>query len=167
MDQPYRIPEGARVGHVHLKVSDLERSIAFYSEVLGFELMQRFGDSAAFLSAGGYHHHVGLNTWSSRGGPAPARNATGLYHVAFLYPDRRSLAAALARVLEAGVTLQGAADHGVSEAIYFADPDGNGIEIYRDRPSGEWPREADGALAMVSDPLDLEALLREAGIPGR
>lgn len=162
MDQPWRIPDGACVGHVHLKVSDLERAIAFYTGVLGFELMQRFGDSAAFLSAGGYHHHVGLNTWTSRGGPAPARNATGLYHVAFLYPDRRSLAAALARVLEAGVKLQGAADHGVSEAIYFADPDGNGIEIYRDRPREQWPREADGTLSMVSDPLDLEALLREA-----
>lgn len=162
MARPHRIPDGVRVGHVHLKVSDLERSIAFYSEVLGFELMQRFGDSAAFLSAGGYHHHVGLNTWTSRGGPAPARNATGLYHVAFLYPDRRALATALARVLAAGVRLQGAADHGVSEAIYFADPDGNGIEIYRDRPREEWPREADGALAMVTDPLDLEALLRDA-----
>ncbi len=165
MEPTYRIPDGARVGHVHLKVSDLERSIEFYSRVLGFELTQRFGDSAAFLSAGGYHHHVGLNTWTSRGGPAPARNATGLFHAAFLYPDRASLAAALARVLEAGVRLQGAADHGVSEAIYFADPDGNGIEIYRDRPREEWPREADGALAMVTDPLDLEALLREAGGP--
>jgi len=162
METPYRIPDGAAVGHVHLKVSDLERAIAFYTGVLGFELMQRFGDSAAFLSAGGYHHHVGLNTWTSRGGPPPARNATGLYHVAFLYPDRRSLANALARVLAAGVPLQGASDHGVSEAIYLADPDGNGLELYRDRPRDEWPLDRDGRLAMVSDPLDLEALLRES-----
>ena len=169
MDRPYEIPDGASVGHVHLKVADLERAIAFYSGVLGFELMQRFGDSAAFLSAGGYHHHVGLNTWTSRGGPPPARNATGLYHVAFLYPDRRALAVALARVLSAGVPLQGAADHGVSEAIYLADPDGNGIELYRDRPREEWPRDRDGGLAMVTEPLDLEALLREAngGAPAR
>ena len=162
MERSYEIPAGACVGHVHLKVADLERAIAFYSGVLGFELVQRLGDAAAFLSAGGYHHHVGLNTWTSRGGPPPARNATGLYHVAFLYPDRRSLAAALARVLAAGVPLQGAADHGVSEAIYLADPDGNGIELYRDRPREEWPRDRDGGLAMVSEPLDLEALLREA-----
>ncbi len=165
MEQPYGIPAGACVGHVHLKVADLGRALAFYSGVLGFELTQRYGDGAAFLSAGGYHHHVGLNTWTSRGGPPPARDATGLYHVAFLYPDRRSLAAAVARVLAAGVPLQGAADHGVSEAVYLADPDGNGIELYRDRPREEWPRDADGALAMVTEPLDLEALLSEAG-PG-
>jgi len=163
METPYVVPGGTTVGHVHLKVSDLERAIAFYSGVLGFELVQRLGDGAAFLSAGGYHHHVGLNTWTSRGGPPPARHATGLYHVAFLYPDRRALAVAVARVVAAGVPLQGAADHGVSEAIYLADPDGNGLELYRDRPREEWPRDRDGALAMVSDPLDLEALLREAG----
>lgn len=163
MEQPYVVPAGTRVGHVHLKVSDLERAIAFYSGVLGFELVQRLGDGAAFLSAGGYHHHVGLNTWTSRGGPPPARHATGLYHAAFLYPDRHALAVAVARVLAAGVPLQGAADHGVSEAVYLADPDGNGIELCRDRPPEEWPRDRDGGLAMVTEPLDLEALLREAG----
>ena len=165
MESPYEIPADTAIGHVHLKVADLGRSIAFYTDVLGFALMQRMGDSAAFLSAGGYHHHIGLNTWSSRGGPPPARNATGLYHAAILYPDRRSLGRAVARVLAAGVPLQGAADHGVSEAIYLADPDGNGLELYRDRPQAEWPRDASGELLMVSDPLDLEALLREAGPP--
>jgi catechol 2,3-dioxygenase len=162
MKADYEIPPGTGIGHVHLKVADLERAIAFYSGVLGMHLMQRLGDSAAFLSAGGYHHHIGLNTWTSRGGPRPARDATGLYHTAILYPDRRSLAGALRRVLAAGIPLQGAADHGVSEAIYLADPDGNGVELYRDRPRPEWPRDANGELQMVSDPLDLEALLREA-----
>jgi catechol 2,3-dioxygenase len=166
MERPYVIPGRAVIGHVHLKVADLERAIAFYSGVLGFELTQRYGDSAAFLSAGGYHHHIGLNTWTSRGGPAPPGRATGLYHAAILYPDRPALAAAVARVLEAGVPLQGAADHGVSEAVYLADPDGNGLELYRDRPPGEWPRDAAGELLMGSDPLDLEALLREAGDAG-
>jgi len=165
MESPYEIPPATVIGHVHLKVADLDRAVAFYSGVLGFALIQRMGDSAAFLSAGGYHHHIGLNTWSSRGGPPPARNATGLYHAAILYPDRRSLAKAVARVLAAGVPLQGAADHGVSEAIYLADPDGNGLELYHDRPRPEWPRDAAGELVMVSDPLDLEALLREAGPP--
>jgi catechol 2,3-dioxygenase len=165
MERSYTIPAATVIGHVHLKVADLDRAIAFYSDVLGFELMQRMGDSAAFLSAGGYHHHIGLNTWTSRGGPPPARHSTGLYHVAILYPDRRALASALARVLAAGVPLQGAADHGVSEAIYLADPDGNGLELYRDRPREEWPRDAAGDLAMVSDPLDLDALLREAPSP--
>lgn len=165
MGSPYEVPPATAIGHVHLKVADLDRSIAFYAGVLGFALMQRLGDSAAFLSAGGYHHHIGLNTWSSRGGSPPARNATGLYHAAILYPDRRSLASAVARVLAAGVPLQGAADHGVSEAIYLADPDGNGLELYRDRPQAEWPRDAAGELLMVSDPLDLEALLREAEPP--
>lgn len=162
MSERYVIPAATTIGHVHLKVADLERAIAFYTRVLGFELMQRYADSAAFLSAGGYHHHLGLNTWTSRGGPAPARNATGLYHVAILYPDRRALATAVGRVLAAGVPLQGAADHGVSEAIYLADPDGNGLELYRDRPRAEWPRDAAGELALVTEPLDLEALLREA-----
>lgn len=162
MPERYVIPAAATIGHVHLKVADLERAVAFYTRVLGFELIQRYGDGAAFLSAGGYHHHLGLNTWTSRGGPAPARDATGLYHVAILYPDRRTLATAVGRVLAAGVPLQGAADHGVSEAIYLADPDGNGLELYRDRPRAEWPRDAAGELVMVTEPLDLEALLREA-----
>lgn len=151
--------EDIRVGHVHLKVADLERSIAFYRDVLGFDLMQRMGDSAAFLSAGGYHHHVGLNTWESRGGSAPPRGATGLYHAAFLFLSRAALADAVRRVLEAGVPLDGASDHGVSEAIYLRDPDGNGIELYRDRPREEWPRGDDGELAMFTRPLDLDALL--------
>lgn len=156
------IDPNVRVGHVHLKVSDLERSIAFYRDVLGLELTQRMGDSAAFLSAGGYHHHVGLNTWHSRGGDSPSRRATGLYHAAFLYPSRAALANALRRLRTAGVALDGASDHGVSEALYLRDPDGNGLELYRDRPRDEWPRDADGGLAMFTRPLDLEALL-EAG----
>lgn len=151
-----------RIGHVHLKVADLDRSLAFYRDVMGFELQQRYGGQAAFLSAGGYHHHVGLNTWESRGGTPPAPHHTGLYHVAFLYPDRAALGAALKRVLEAGVELDGAADHGVSEAIYFRDPDNNGIEIYRDRAPEDWPRDANGELAMANAPLDLNALLAEA-----
>lgn len=151
-----------RVGHIHLKVTNLDRAIAFYRDVLGFALTQRYGQAAAFLSAGGYHHHVGLNTWHSKGtGPAPER-AAGLYHVAFLFPDRPSLAAALKRVLDAGTKLDGAADHGVSEAVYFRDPDGNGIELYVDRAPGDWPRDADGELAMVNDPLDVPGLLAEA-----
>ncbi len=150
------------IGHVHLKVSDLDRAIAFYRDVLGFELQQRMSDEAAFLSAGGYHHHIGLNTWESKGGSPPPPGSTGLYHFAIRYPDRRALANALKRVLEAGIPI-GASDHGVSEAIYFADPDGNGIEIYRDRPREEWPRarDADG-VAMMTAPLDLGALLAEA-----
>lgn len=151
-----------RIGHVHLKVADLERAIGFYSGVLGFEVQQRYGTQAAFLSAGGYHHHIGLNTWESRGGKPPARGTTGLYHTAFLYPDRASLADALRRLVQAGVPLEGASDHGVSEAIYLSDPDGNGVELYRDRPEAEWPRNADGSLAMVTKPLDLQALLAEA-----
>jgi catechol 2,3-dioxygenase len=156
------IDPAVRVGHVHLKVSDLERSVGFYRDVLGFELQQNYGHAAAFLSAGGYHHHVGLNVWESRGGSEPSPGHTGLYHVAFLYPDRASLGAAIARVLEAGVSLDGAADHGVSEAVYLRDPDGNGIELYRDRPQEEWPRDADGGLAMVNAPLDVAALVAEA-----
>lgn len=153
------LPQGARIGHVHLKVSDLDRAIAFYRDALGLELQQLYGDQAAFLSFDGYHHHLGLNTWHSAGGPRPAAHATGLYHTAFLYPDRAALAQALRRALAAGVRLEGAADHGVSEAIYFSDPDGNGIEIYRDRAPEEWPRDADGRIAMVNDRLDLDALL--------
>ncbi|HVL64900.1 MAG TPA: VOC family protein [Actinomycetota bacterium] len=152
----------AVIGHVHLKVSDLERSVAFYTDVLGFELQTTYGSDAAFLSAGGYHHHLGLNTWHSKGAsPAPAR-APGLYHFAVLYPDRASLAAAVRRVLEHGWPLDGAADHLVSEAIYLRDPDGNGIELYRDRPREEWPREPDGSLGMATLPLDVEGLLAEA-----
>jgi catechol 2,3-dioxygenase len=149
------------VGHIHLKVADLDRAIAFYREVLGFEVTGRLGDQAAFLSAGGYHHHIGLNTWESRGGSPPPRGATGLYHVAFLYPTRAALADALRRLIAAGIRLDGAADHGVSEALYLRDPDGNGIELYRDRPRDEWPRDASGRVAMVVEPLDVEALARE------
>lgn len=149
------------VGHVHLKVSDLERSIRFYADALGFDLIQRYGTQAAFLSAGGYHHHVGLNTWESRGGPPPARGTTGLFHVAFRYPDRASLADALRRLTEHGVSLDGASDHGVSEALYLHDPDGNGIELYWDRPREAWPRDERGELRMVTLPLDLQGLLVE------
>ncbi len=152
------------IGHVHLKVSDLERAIAFYRDVLGFELTQRFGDSAAFLGAGGYHHHIGLNTWESRGGRASAPGSTGLYHFAIRYPDRAALADALRRLRETGVTLDGASDHGVSEALYLRDPDGNGLELYWDRPRAEWPRAADGSLQMRTDPLDLRALLAAAAV---
>jgi catechol 2,3-dioxygenase len=151
-----------RIGHVHLKVADLERSLAFYCGVLGFELMQRL-PQAAFISAGGYHHHLGLNTWHSRGGSPPPPGATGLYHTAILYPTRAALADALKRVLDAGIPIDGASDHGVSEAIYLSDPDENGVELYRDRPPDEWPRDAAGAIRMVSDPIDLAALLKEAG----
>jgi catechol 2,3-dioxygenase len=156
----------ARIGHVHLKVADLDRAIGFYSAVLGFELQQKFGDRAAFLSAGGYHHHLGLNTWESLGGTPAPRGHTGLYHTAFLYPDRAQLADALRRVIRAGITIEGAADHGVSEAIYVSDPDGNGVELYRDRPESEWPRDAAGNLAMVNDPIDLKELLSQAPAEG-
>lgn len=155
-------PPATRIGHVHLKVADLDRAIAFYSDILGFSLTQRYGPGAAFLSAGGYHHHIGLNTWESAGGTPPPPGHTGLYHTAFLYPDRKSLANVLKSVVAAGVPLDGAADHGVSEAIYLRDPDGNGVELYRDRPEAEWPRDAQGRLAMVNAPLDLRALLAEA-----
>ncbi len=151
-----------RIGHVHLKVADLERAISFYRDVMGFDLQQRYGDQAAFLSAGGYHHHIGLNTWQSRNGAPPLRTATGLFHVAFVYPDRAALAQTLKHVTEAGVEITGAADHGVSEAVYFNDPDGNGIEIYRDKPQAEWPRDNTGALTMVNERLDIAALLAEA-----
>src|SRR5438309_8433661 len=150
------------IGHVHLKVADIDRALAFYRDVLGFEEMQRYGDQAAFISAGGYHHHIGLNTWESSGGSPPPANSTGLYHLAILYPDRAQLADALRRVLDAGIPLEGASDHGVSEAIYLRDPDGNGVELYRDRPKSEWPRAADGTIAMSTRALDLESLLAEA-----
>jgi catechol 2,3-dioxygenase len=159
MSEP--IDPGVDIGHVHLKVSDLERALAFYRDVLGFQEMARMGDQAAFLSAGGYHHHIGLNTWESRGGPPPPRGSTGLFHTAIRYPNRAALAKALRRVVEAGVPLTGASDHGVSEAIYLNDPDGNGVELYYDRPREEWQRDPDGNLVMVSEPFDLEALLAE------
>lgn len=159
MQQP--IDPRVTIGHVHLKVADLERALGFYCGVLGLELMQRMGDQAAFVSAGGYHHHIGLNTWESRGGTPPPREATGLYHVAILYPDRRALADALRRVLAAGIQLDGASDHGVSEALYLRDPDENGVELYRDRPETEWPRTPDGRLEMYSRRLDVAALLQE------
>mgnify|MGYP001827386479 CR=1 FL=1 len=161
----FRTHPETRVGHIHLRVANLDRAISFYRDILGFELQQRFGARAAFLSAGGYHHHIGLNTWQSEGGTPPAPGHTGLYHVAFLYPDRPALARTLQSVLDAGVEIDGAADHGVSEAVYFRDPDGNGIEIYRDRAPEDWPRDAAGDLAMVSDPIDLGALLAEARTP--
>ena len=148
------------IGHVHLKVADIDRALEFWSGVLGFEVQERFGAQAAFISAGGYHHHIGLNTWESHGGSPPPRNSTGLYHVAVRYPDRKTLADALRRVLDAGIPLDGASDHGVSEAIYLRDYDGNGVELYRDRPAAEWPRDG-GRLAMTLAPLDLEALLAE------
>jgi catechol 2,3-dioxygenase len=150
-----------RIGHVHLKVADLERAIGFYRDVLGFELMQRMGDQAAFLSAGGYHHHIGLNTWESLDGTAPPFGTTGLYHHAILYPTRAALADALRRVMAAKIPLEGAADHGVSEALYLRDPDGNGVELYVDRPRETWPRTADGKLAMYTRHLDLRELLAE------
>jgi catechol 2,3-dioxygenase len=152
-----------RIGHVHLKVSDLERAIAFYRDVLGFDLVQRYGRSAAFLSAGGYHHHIGLNTWESAGGRPPAPGTTGLYHVAIVFPTRAELSRALRQLLAAGVPLEGAADHGVSEALYLHDPDNNGVELYWDRPVEQWPRQADGELSMVTLPLDLNSLLAAEG----
>ena len=154
----------ADIGHVHLKVADIERALGFYRDVLGFEVQQQWGGQAAFVSAGGYHHHIGLNTWESLGGSPPPRGTTGLYHVAIRYPDRPALAKALRRVLEAGVRLDGASDHGVSVALYLRDPDENGIELYYDRPREEWPRADDGTgVAMFNAPVDLQALLVEAG----
>ena len=149
------------IGHVHLKVADLERALGFYCGVLGFELMQRFGTEAAFISAGGYHHHIGLNTWESKGGSPPEQGSTGLFHLAILYPDRASLADALRRLMKADIALDGASDHGVSEALYLRDPDQNGVELYRDRPAGEWPRTPGGGLAMFTRPLDLHDLLAQ------
>ncbi len=157
------INPGARIGHVHLKVADLDRALAFYCGVLGFELTQRYGEQAAFISAGGYHHHIGLNTWESRGVPPPPPDRTGLYHLAILYPTRAALADALRRLIAAGILLDGASDHGVSEALYLRDPDGNGVELYWDRPEEAWPRTPEGELAMFTRRLDLEGLLREAG----
>jgi catechol 2,3-dioxygenase len=150
------------IGHIHLKVSDLDRALAFYVGVLGFEVTLRLGDEAAFISAGGYHHHIGLNTWESKGAGPPSRNTTGLYHTAIRYPDRAALADALRRVLAAGIPLDGASDHGVSVALYLRDPDRNGVELYCDRPREEWPRDADGRLTMWTRPADLDALLAES-----
>lgn len=155
---------GVRLGHVHLKVADLGRSLRFYCGVLGFELMQRFGTSAAFISAGGYHHHIGLNTWESAGGSRPAPGTTGLYHLAVLYPTRSALADALRRLISAGISLDGASDHGVSEALYLRDPDDNGVELYWDRAEDLWPRNPDGTLAMYTRRLDLRSLLSEAPV---
>jgi catechol 2,3-dioxygenase len=151
-----------RIGHVHLKVADLARAIAFYHGVLGFEITQTYGDQAAFLSAGGYHHHIAVNTWSSLGGAPPPRGTTGLYHLAIVYPTRAALADALVRLVSAGIPLDGASDHGVSQALYLRDPDGNGIELYWDRPADQWPRTADGRIDMYTQRLDLDALLAEA-----
>lgn len=155
----YTIPAGTGIGHVHLKVADLDRALGFYVGVLGFELMQRYGPQAAFVSAGGYHHHIGLNTWESLAGSPPPRGSTGLFHLAILYPTRRDLAVALRRLLDAGVTLDGASDHGVSEALYLRDPDQNGVELYWDRPRDQWPRDASGEIRMMTERLDLEELL--------
>ena len=159
---PAPIHPQVRIGHVHLKVADLERALKFYCGILGFQLRQRLGSQAAFISAGGYHHHIGLNTWESAGGSPPSPGTTGLYHVAVLYPTRATLADALRRLINAGIELDGAADHGVSEALYLRDPDGNGVELYRDRLESEWPRNPSGDLAMFTRPLDFNALLAEA-----
>jgi catechol 2,3-dioxygenase len=166
--QPAHTPvaAGTRIGHVHLKVADLERALGFYCGVLGFELMQRRGDEAAFIAAGGYHHHIGLNTWESKGGSPPPPGTTGLYHTAIVYPDRAALADALRRLIGAGIVLDGASDHGVSEALYLRDPDQNGVELYVDKPRAAWPQAADGALAMYSRRLDLDALLAEGAAAG-
>ena len=158
------VSAGTRIGHVHLKVADLDRALAFYCGVLGFELQQKLGADAAFISAGGYHHHLGLNTWESKGGSPPPPGSTGLYHTAILYPSRRDLADALMRVQAAGIRLDGASDHGISEALYLRDPDNNGVELYRDRPEAEWPRDANGKLAMVTRRLDLTDLLAELDV---
>jgi catechol 2,3-dioxygenase len=155
------IDSAVRIGHVHLKVADLDRALKFYCGVLGFELQQRFGSQAAFISAGGYHHHIGLNTWESAGGSSPPPHSTGLYHLAILYPTRALLADALRRLIAAGMELDGASDHGVSEALYLRDPDENGVELYWDRPKEKWPRSPDGGVAMFTRALDLDALLAE------
>lgn len=162
-DQQYAIPAQTRIGHVHLKVSDLERSLAFYRDLLGFELTTMYGDQAAFLSAGGYHHHIGLNTWHSKGAPPAPLHSPGLYHTAILYPTRKDLAAIYRRLLNANYPILGASDHGVSEAIYLNDPDNNGVELYRDRPEDEWAYRSDGSVEMVTEPLDLKDLLKELG----
>ena len=160
-DQFTPIAAGTRIGHVHLKVADLERAMGFYCGVLGFQLMQRYGDQAAFISAGGYHHHIGLNTWESKGGEPPAPGTTGLFHTAILYPTRAALADALHRVTQASIKLDGASDHGVSEALYLRDPDQNGVELYWDRPEADWPRDGNGNIAMFTRRLDLDDLMKQ------
>ena len=165
ISKPQPIDPQVRIGHVHLKVADLDRALSFYCGVLGFEITQRYGSQVAFVSAGGYHHHIGLNTWESRGGSPPPAGSTGLYHTAILYPNRRALAVALRRVLDASIALDGASDHGVSEALYLRDPDENGVELYWDRPPEQWPRTAGGELAMFTQPLNLDGLLRELEWP--
>ncbi len=164
---PDPIHPATRIGHVHLKVADIERALGFYRDVLGFALTQRFGDRAAFVSAGGYHHHIGLNTWESEGGAPPSPGTTGLYHLAILYPTRAALGDALRRIEAAGIPLEGASDHGVSEALYLRDPDGNGVELYRDRPEQDWPRDQEDGLAMVTRRLDLADLRRDGSPPAR
>jgi len=163
MSDPYKIPAQTRIGHVHLKVADLERSLQFYTGVLGFELMMMYGDSAAFVSAGGYHHHIGLNTWHSKGSPHAPASSVGLYHTAILYPTRKDLAVIFDRLRKNNYPLVGASDHGVSEALYLDDPDGNGVELYWDRPQELWPKNDDGSLTMYTKPLDLHSLLGELG----
>jgi catechol 2,3-dioxygenase len=158
----YTVPTGTRIGHVHLKVADIKRALDFYCGILGFDLIQTYGDQAAFISAGGYHHHLGLNTWESKGGSPPPKGTTGLYHTAILYPERKDLANALKRLIDNKWTLDGASDHGVSEALYLRDPDQNGVELYWDRPEAKWPRNADGSLAMMTERLDLQELLAQA-----
>lgn len=157
----YKAPDQARIGHIHLKVSDMERALGFYRDLLGFEVTTMYGEQAAFLSAGGYHHHIGLNTWQSEGAPPAPKQSAGLFHTAFLYPSRKDLAAIVQRLMEAGYPISGASDHGVSEAIYLDDPDGNGVELYRDRPREEWKYRPDGSIVMVTEPLKLENLLAE------
>ena len=165
-NRTHRVSPGTSIGHVHLKVANIERALGFYRDTLGFEVTQWYGDDAVFLSAGGYHHHIGLNTWMSRGGPPAPRGSAGLFHLAILYPERRDLAQALRWLIDAEYPLDGASDHGVSEALYLRDPDENGVELYRDRPRKDWPRDADGALVMVTRPLDVEGLLSELSEPG-
>ncbi len=158
----YKIPPQTRIGHVHLKVADIEKALAFYQGLLGFEITQRYGDSAVFISAGGYHHHIGLNTWYSKNGQPPDKKATGLFHTAILYPEQKDLAVIVKRLLQSGYPLTGASDHGVSLAVYLDDPDGNGVELYWDKPKDTWPVDADGNLQMVTERLDIEALLKLA-----
>lgn len=161
MEEVYRIPDNTRIGHVHLKVADLKRSLEFYQGLLGFEITTRYGDQAVFISAGGYHHHIGLNTWMTKGAPKSNPNAVGLFHTAIVYPSRKDLAFILKRLVEANYPLTGASDHGVSEALYLDDPDGNGVELYWDRPKAQWPHKADGSLEMFTRPLDFHSLLSE------
>lgn len=162
MKESYKIPADTRIGHVHLKVADLKRSLAFYCDLLGFELMMYYGDQAAFISAGGYHHHIGLNTWHSKGAPPASREGVGLYHTAILYPTRKDLAIIYKRLREANYPNIGASDHGVSQALYLRDPDNNGVELYWDKPKELWPKNPDGSLTMYTQPLNLEELLKEA-----